>query len=144
MPDAMSEREKRAKRVEALAATRPKVAEQLSVVRRSREESLNRVRAVGARLRPSGGLGQELRDRPLRALGILGILAILLVRWFGSRSGGSSRHGGGAGSAFVSGVVAAAAQRGGRALIDALIDGRPAVDGTPTGDDDARGRVAKR
>ena len=31
-----------------------------------------------------------------------------------------------------------------RAVIDALIDGRPAVDGTPVGDDDARGRVAKR
>jgi hypothetical protein len=29
-------------------------------------------------------------------------------------------------------------------VIDALIDGRRAVDGTPVGDDDARGRVAKR
>ncbi len=103
-----------------------------------------RVRAIGGRLRPSGGLAKELRDRPLRALGLLGILALLLVRWFGSRSGGSASRGGGAGSAFVSGIVAAAAQRGGRAVIDALIDGRPAVDGTPVGDDDARGRVAKR
>lgn len=144
MPDETNERDQRAKRVEALAASRPAVAERLSVVRHSRDASLMRARAIGGRLRPSGGLGQELRDRPLRALGLLAILALLLVRWFGSRSGGSKRPGGGAGSAFVSGVVAAAAQRGGRAVIDALIDGRPAVDGTPTGDDDARGRVAKR
>jgi hypothetical protein len=144
MLDETNERDLRAKRVEALAASRPEVATRLAAVRESREASLVRVRAIGGRLRPSGGLGQELRDRPLRALGLLGILALLLVRWFGSRSGGSSNRGGGAGSAFVSGVVAAAAQRGGRAVIDALIDGRPAVDGTPAGDDDARGRVAKR
>lgn len=147
MADETTEREQRAKRVEALAASRPAVAERLATVRLSREASLVRVRAIGGRLRPSGGLAQELRDRPLRALGLLGILALLLVRWFGSRSGGSgssASRGGGAGSAFVSGIVAAAAQRGGRAVIDALIDGRPAVDGTPVGDDDARGRVAKR
>jgi hypothetical protein len=147
MPDETTERDQRAKRVEALAASRPAVAERLSAVRQSRETSLLRLRSIGGRLRPSGGLAQELRDRPLRALGLLGILALLLVRWFGSRSGssgGSASRGGGAGSAFVSGVVAAAAQRGGRAVIDALIDGRPAVDGTPVGDDDARGRVAKR
>lgn len=144
MPDGSTERGQRATRVEALAATRPTVAAQLAAVRQSRESSLVRVRAVGGRLRPSGGLAQELRDRPLRTFGLLGILALLLVRWFGARSGGSSSRGGGAGSAFVSGVVAAAAQRGGRAVIDALIDGRPAVDGTPTDDDDARGRVAKR
>ena len=147
MPDETTERDRRAKRVEVLAASRPHVAERLVDLRRSREESLVRVRSIGSRLRPSGGLAQELRDRPLRALGLLGILAILLVRWFGSRSGGSvgsASRGGGAGSAFVSGVVAAAAQRGGRAVIDALIDGRPAVDGTPVGNDDARGRVAKR
>lgn len=156
MPDETRERDQRAKRVEILAAGRPAVAERLSVVRRSRETSLLRLRSIGGRLRPSGGLAQELRDRPLRALGLLGILALLLVRWFGSRSGSSgssggsggsgssASRGGGAGSAFVSGVVAAAAQRGGRAVIDALIDGRPAVDGTPVGDDDARGRVAKR
>jgi hypothetical protein len=143
MPDA-TERDQRAARVELLAASRPAVAERLLTVRRSREESLQRIRAVGGRLRPSGGLGQELRDRPLRALGLLGILALLLVRWFGSRKGDSANRGGGAGSAFVSGIVAAAAQRGGRAVIDALIDGRPLVDGTPIGDDDARGRVAKR
>ena len=144
MPDQTNERDLRAERVELLAASRPAVADRLSVVRHSREASLVRVRAIGGRLRPSGGLAKELRDRPLRALGLLGILALLLVRWFGSRSGGSASRGGGAGSAFVSGVVAAAAQRGGRAVIDALIDGRPAVDGTPVGDDDARGRVAKR
>lgn len=144
MPDETTELDERAKRVEALAASRPEVATRLAAVRKSREASLDRVRAIGGRLRPSGGLGQELRDRPLRALGLLGILALLLVRWFGARSDGSARRGGGAGSAFVSGVVAAAAQRGGRAVIDALIDGRPAVDGTPAGDDDARGRVAKR
>lgn len=144
MPDGSNEREERARRVEALATSRPEVAERLALVRRSREASLERVRSIGDRLRPSGGLGQELRDRPLRALGLLGILALLLVRWFGTRSGGASGRSGGAGSAFVSGVVAAAAQRGGRALIDALIDGRPAVDGTSGGDEDARGRVAKR
>lgn len=147
MPDETTERDQRAKRVDVLAASRPAVAERLGAVRQSRETSLLRLRSIGGRLRPSGGLGQELRDRPLRALGLLGILALLLVRWFGSRSGGSggsASRGGGAGSAFVSGVVAAAAQRGGRAVIDALIDGRPAVDGTPVGDDDARGRVAKR
>ena len=144
MPDQTNERDQRAKRVEVLAASRPAVAARLSAVRQSRETSLLRMRSIGGRLRPSGGLAQELRDRPLRALGLLGILALLLVRWFGSRSGESKRPGGGAGSAFVSGVVAAAAQRGGRAVIDALIDGRPAVDGTPVGDDDARGRVAKR
>jgi hypothetical protein len=147
MPDQTNERDQRAKRVEVLAASRPAVAARLSAVRQSRETSLLRMRSIGGRLRPSGGLAQELRDRPLRALGLLGILALLLVRWFGSRSGssgGSASRGGGAGSAFVSGVVAAAAQRGGRAVIDALIDGRPAVDGTPVGDDDARGRVAKR
>ena len=147
MPDQTNERDQRAKRVEVLAASRPAVAARLSAVRQSRETSLLRVRSIGGRLRPSGGLAQELRDRPLRALGLLGILALLLVRWFGSRSGSSgdsASRGGGAGSAFVSGVVAAAAQRGGRAVIDALIDGRPAVDGTPVGDDDARGRVAKR
>ena len=144
MPDETNEHALRAKRVEALAASRPSVAERLAAVRRSREASLTRVRSLGGRLRPSGGLGKELQERPLRALGLLGILALLLVRWFGSRRGGSQRRGGGAGSAFVSGIVAAAAQRGGRAVIDALIDGRPAVDGTPAGDDDARGRVAKR
>ncbi|MFM8915729.1 MAG: hypothetical protein ACKOFY_05680 [Candidatus Limnocylindrus sp.] len=144
MPEELSEREMRSKRVVALAASRPAVAERLATVRRSREASLQRVRSIGSRLRPSGGLGQELRDRPLRALGLLGILALLLVRWFGSRSEGSKRPGGGAGSAFVSGIVAAAAQRGGRAVLDAVIDGRPAVDGTPVGNDDARGRVAKR
>jgi len=98
MPDQTNERDLRAKRVEVLAASRPAVAERLSVVRQSREASLVRVRAIGGRLRPSGGLGQELRDRPLRALGLLGILALLLVRWFGSRSGGSASRGGGAGS----------------------------------------------
>ena len=144
MPDELAERDLRAKRVEALVANRPAVAERLSAVRLSREASLVHTRAIGGRLRPSGGLGRELRDRPLRALGLLGILALLLVRWFGSRSGDSASRGRGAGSAFVSGVVAAAAQRGGRAVIDALIDGRPAVDGSPVGDDDARGRVAKR
>ena len=144
MPDETTAHAQRAKRVEALAARRPGVAEQLAVVRRSREASLVRVRAIGGRLRPSGGLAQELRERPLRAIGLLGILALLLVRWFGSRSGAATRPGGGAGSAFVSGIVAAAAQRGGRAVIDALIDGRTAVDGTHAGDDDARGRVAKR
>lgn len=144
MPEELSERDMRAKRVEALAASRPAVAERLATVRRSREASLQRVRSIGGRLRPSGGLGQQLRDRPLRALGLLGILALLLVRWFGSSSDRSKRPGGGAGSAFVSGIVSAAAQRGGRAVIDALIDGRPAVDGTPVGNDDARGRVAKR
>ena len=86
MPDQTNERDLRAKRVEVLAASRPAVAERLSVVRHSREASLARVRAIGGRLRPSGGLGKELRDRPLRALGLLGILALLLVRWFGSRS----------------------------------------------------------
>ena len=144
MPDERTEREGRAKRVEILAESRPAVAERLAALRSSREASLVRVRSIGSRLRPSGGLGQELRDRPLRALGLLGILALLLVRWFGARSGGSASRSGGAGSAFVSGIVAAAAQRGGRAVIDALLDGRPAVDGTPVGDDDARGRVAKR
>ena len=144
MPEETNERDLRAKRVESLAASRPEVAEQLSVVRRARAASLERMRAIGGRLRPSGSLGQELRERPLRALGLLGILALLLVRWFGARSGASGNRGGGAARAFVNGIAAAAAERGGRAVIDALIDGRPVVDGTSGGDEDARGRVAKR
>ena len=132
-------------RISELAASRPAVAAQMATVARERATALDATRAAGHRLRPSGGLGRELRDHPLRAVGLVGLLILLAARWFGRDTGNSGRKS--AAGAFVQGVASAAAVRGGRALVDALIDGTPRgqeVDESPSSDDDVRGRVAKR
>jgi hypothetical protein len=118
-------------RVDRLRAARPSVAaasEQLTTSRRTADAS---VRAIGARLAPRGGLGAELRARPLRAIGLAGAALLLIVRWVG-RSGDTESSprrapGGGAASAFLGGIASAVAARGGRAIIDAIIDGAPAT-----------------
>ncbi|MFY8167431.1 MAG: hypothetical protein ACOVKQ_01170, partial [Candidatus Limnocylindrus sp.] len=92
-------------------------------------------------------------------------LAVVGLRWItGDRSqkrrGDASRapsEGAGVVSAFAAGLAAAAAEKGGRAVIDALLDARPAdsrsassrtplarVDETGGGAHDDQGRVAKR
>ena len=157
--------ERRAERVAALLASRPGVAHQVSQVQRARENSLSGARAIARRLRPSGGLGRELREHPLQVLGIAAALAVVGLRWMtGGRSqkrrDGASRapsEGAGVVSAFAAGLAAAAAEKGGRAIIDALLDARPAdsrssrsrtsiarVDETGGEAHDEQGRVAKR
>lgn len=157
--------EQKSERVAALLEARPGVAHEVEQVQRAREGSLNGARAIARGLRPSGGLGKELREHPLQVLGIAAALALIGLRWItGGRSqerrGDGSRapsEGAGVVSAFAAGLAAAAAERGGRAVIDALLDGRPAnpgsasartpiapVDETGGGAHDDRGRVAKR
>ena len=134
-------------------------------MQRAREESLSGTRAIARRLRPSGGLGKELREHPLQVLGIVAALALIGLRWIiggrtEKRRGDASRtpaEGAGVVSAFAAGLAAAAAEKGGRAVIDALLDARPAdsrsassrtpiaqVDEMGGGADDDQGRVAKR
>ena len=157
--------EQKSARVAALLAARPRVAEEVAQVQRAREGSLSGARALARRLRPSGGLGKELREHPLQVLGITAALALVGLRWVtggGSqkRRGDASRassEGAGVVSAFAAGLAAAAAEKGGRAVIDALLDARPAdsrsassrtplarVDETGGGAHDDQGRVAKR
>lgn len=130
---------------------------------------------LAERLRPSGGIARELRERPLRAIGLLALAALAGLRWIaGTRSArtsdsqeskragggvadGARRHDGrrdrrrGVAAAFVSGIAGAAAERGGRAVVDALFEERSEghrqrgeVDGSAADADDASGRVAKR
>ncbi len=134
-------------------------------MQRAREDSLSGARAIARRLRPSGGLGKELREHPLQVLGIAAALVLIGLRWItGDRSekrrGDASRapsERAGVVSAFAAGLAAAAAEKGGRAVIDALLDARPAdsrstssrapiarVDETGGGAHDDQGRVAKR
>jgi hypothetical protein len=157
--------EQKSERVAALLAARPRVAHEVAQVQRAREGSLSGARAIARRLRPSGGLGKELREHPLQVLGIAAALAVVGLRWItGGRSqkrrGDASRapsEGAGVVSAFAAGLAAAAAEKGGRAVIDALLDARPAdsrsassrtplarVDETVGGAHDDQGRVAKR
>lgn len=157
--------EQKSERVAALLEARPRVAHEVEQVQRAREGSLNGARAIAQRLRPSGGLGRELREHPLEALGIAAALALVGLRWItGDRSqqrrGDESRapsEGAGVVGAFAAGLAAAVAERGGRAVINALLDGRPAnpgsassrtpiapVDETGGGTHDDGGRVAKR
>ena len=157
--------ERLTERVAALLATRPRVAREVEQVQRAREGSMEGARAIARRLRPSGGLGKELREHPLRVLGIAAALGLIGLRWLTrsrtSRSnGGDSRaaaEGTGVVSAFAAGLAASAAEKGGRAVIDALLDSRPSdarsagsrgatlsVDETDEAAHDDRGRVAKR
>ncbi len=147
--------ELRAQRVEALLEARPSVEREAVKLREARDASLGSSRAIARRLRPSGGLGKELREHPLQVVGLLVALVVLGIRWLtGSRkgraSGGSARdssEGSGVVGAFAAGLAAAAAERGGRAVIDALLDPRSGsvrVDETGGSADDDQGRVAKR
>lgn len=157
--------ERQTERVAALLATRPRVAREAEQVQRAREGSLEGARAIARRLRPSGGLGKELREHPLQVLGIAAALGLIGLRWLtGSRTarphGGEPREsseGAGVVSAFAAGLAAAAAEKGGRAVIDALLDPRPTdtrsigsrtstlrVDETGGAAHDDQGRVAKR
>ena len=157
--------ERQTERVAALLATRPRVAREVEQVQRAREGSLEGSRVIARRLRPSGGLGKELREHPLQVLGIVAALGLIGLRWLtGSRkarpNGGEPRassEGAGVVSAFAAGLAAAAAEKGGRAVIDALFDPRPTdarstgsrtstlrVDETGGGAHDDQGRVAKR
>ena len=72
--------EQRSARVAALLAARPRVAEEVAQVQRAREGSLSGARALARRLRPSGGLGKELREHPLQVLGITAALALVGLR----------------------------------------------------------------
>jgi hypothetical protein len=157
--------EQRSERVAALLAARPRVAHEVAQVQRAREGSLEGARAIARRLRPSGGLGRELREHPLQVLGIAAALGLIGLRWLtGSRRSRSNRgeprvasEGSGVVSAFAAGLAAAAAEKGGRAVIDALLDSRPPVarstgartatlpvDETGGAAHDDQGRVAKR
>lgn len=134
-----------AERVARLLAARPEVAARVADVRAHRATILDGARGIGRRLRPSGALGAELRARPLRAIGLLGVGLLLAVRWFGggsrrdrSTAGPAAEHRDGAAGAFLRAVAAAAAARGGRAIVDALFDA------PSTAADDDGGRVAKR
>ena len=140
------------RRVRALEG-RTDVAARVDEVAMARAAALEGARAIGNRLRPSGGLAKEVRERPLRAIGLAALAALAAIRWVGGArksrgSEGSSATGRrGIAASFASGVAAAAAERGGRAVVDALLsDQRPTapLDGSPVATDDERGRVAKR
>ncbi|RLT25231.1 MAG: hypothetical protein DWI45_01400 [Chloroflexi bacterium] len=129
------------------------VAARVDEVATARAAALDGARAIGDRLRPSGGLAKELRERPLRAIGLAALAGLAAIRWFGGRRGkvpaegaNAERHRGAA-TSFAAGIAAAAAERGGRAVVDALLSehkpGAP-LDGSAAAADDASGRVAKR
>jgi len=119
-------------RVEALLAARPGVAREVQQLRSARSASTNGSRSIAGRLRPSGGLGKELREHPLQVIGLLAALSILGLRWLtGSRkprtsddNARGSTDGSSVVGAFAAGLAAAAAEKGGRAVIDALLDPR--------------------
>ena len=120
-------------RVAALLDVRPNVAREVQQLRSARSASVESSRSIARRLRPSGGLGKELREHPLQVIGLLAALSLLGLRWLtGTRTPRTSeeatrgsREGGGVVGAFAAGLAAAAAEQGGRAVIDALLDSRP-------------------
>ena len=120
-------------RVAALLDVRPNVAREVQQLRSARSASVESSRSIARRLRPSGGLGKELREHPLQVIGLLAALSLLGLRWLtGTRklrpseeATRGSREGGGVVGAFAAGLAAAAAEQGGRAVIDALLDSRP-------------------
>ena len=120
-------------RVAALLDVRPNVAREVQQLRSARSASVESSRSIARRLRPSGGLGKELREHPLQVIGLLAALSLLGLRWLtGTRKPRTSeeatrgsREGGGVVGAFAAGLAAAAAEQGGRAVIDALLDSRP-------------------
>jgi hypothetical protein len=120
-------------RLEALLAVRPNVAREVQQLRSARTASVEGSRSIARRLRPSGGLGKELREHPLQVIGLLAALSLLGLRWLtGARKPRTSEdatrgstEGGGVVRAFAAGLAAAAAEKGGRAVIDALLDSRP-------------------
>ena len=155
----------RAERIAELLAARPNVAQEAAEVQRARRTSIESARLIARRLRPSGGLGKELREHPLQVLGIIAAIGVVGLRWLTrSRSSRSTSddprspsEGAGVVSAFAAGLAAAAAEKGGRAVIDALLEPRSTkfgssgelaaterVDETGESADDVRGRVAKR
>ena len=75
----------------------------------------------------------ELREHPLQVIGLLAALSLLGLRWLtGARTPRTSdevqrgsTEGSGVVRAFAAGLAAAAAEKGGRAVIDALLDSRP-------------------
>ena len=122
-------------RVAALLDARPNVAREVQQVRSARNASVEGSRSIARRLRPSGGLGKELREYPLQVIGLLAALSLLGLRWLtGVRTPraredatrGSTEKSGVVG-AFAAGLAAAAAEKGGRAVIDALLDSRPSA-----------------
>ena len=120
-------------RLEVLLDARPNVAREVQQLRSARSASVEGSRSIARRLRPSGGLGKELREHPLQVIGLLAALSLLGLRWLtGARTPRTSvettrgsREGGGVVGAFAAGLAAAAAEKGGRAVIDALLDSRP-------------------
>ena len=132
---------------------REAVAARVDEVAAARAAALDGARAVGHRLRPSGGLATELRERPLRAIGLTVLAGLAAIRWFGGRrektpaEGASAERRRGAAASFAAGIAAAAAERGGRAVVDALLSerrGGASLDESAGAADDASGRVAKR
>ena len=132
---------------------RDEVSARVDEVASARAAALDSARAIGNRLRPSGGLANEVRERPLRAIGLAALAALAVIRWAGGRRGNSPAEGSsaerhrGAAASFAAGIAAAAAERGGRAVVDALLsEHRPgaSLDGSTSAADDASGRVAKR
>ena len=124
---------KHEQRLEALLAARPNVAREVQQLRSARTASVEGSRSIARRLRPSGGFGKELREHPLQVIGLLAALSLLGLRWLtgarkprmsGEGTRGSSERSGVVG-AFAAGLAAAAAEKGGRAVIDALLDSRP-------------------
>jgi hypothetical protein len=120
-------------RLEVLLDARPNVAREVQQLRSARSASVEGSRSIARRLRPSGGLGKELREHPLQVIGVLAALSLLGLRWLtGARTPRTSEdatrgstEGGGVVGAFAAGLAAAAAEKGGRAVIDALLDSRP-------------------
>lgn len=134
MSGGASERTKE-QRLELLLAARPNVAREVEQLRSARSASVEGSRSVARRLRPSGGLGKELREHPLQVIGLLAALSLLGLRWLtGARKSRASEEvtrgpaeGSGVVGAFVAGLAAAAAEKGGRAVIDALLEPRPSA-----------------
>lgn len=163
--------ERRARALEG----RDEVSARADEVVAARAAAIMGAHELAARLRPSGGIARELRERPLRAIGLLVLAGLAGLRWIAGTRGewandsqGLKRAGGGdvgearrhddrrdrrrgVAAAFVSGIAGAAAERGGRAVVDALFEERSEghrqrgeVDGSAADADDASGRVAKR
>ena len=122
-------------RVETLLDARPNVAREAQQLRSARSASVEGSRSIARKLRPSGGLGKELREHPLQVIGLLAALSLLGLRWLtgaraprtseGATRGSAERSG--VVGAFAAGLAAAAAEKGGRAVIDALLDPRPSA-----------------
>jgi hypothetical protein len=140
----MTERVDRDLRAERVRATRPAVEAAAAKVNTTRQAAAQSAREVGRRLAPSGGLGAELRARPLRAIGLAGAALLLIVRWArrGSDSGAAphTAPGRGAARAFLGGIAAGVAARGGRAIVDALVDGVSPRTDSPSANEDREPR----